>query len=108
MVVAERVIRVPMQVLPVDEQNDALDVGLCGHGAGNNDPAGALRRVRREPIADQRRRAENRTSIRSSSARKQLRAVGSGHDGRSSHNSRSTPAAFSRSGPVHRAPSVPM
>ena len=96
MVVAERVIRVPIQVLPVDEQNGALDVGLCGHGAGNNDPAGALRRVRRGPIADQRRRAENRTSIRSSGARKQLRAVGSGHDGRSSHNSRSTPAAFSR------------
>ena len=108
MVVAERVIRVPIQVLPVDERNGALDVGLCGHDAGNNNPAGALRRVRRGPIADQHRRAENRTSIRSSGARKQPHAVGSGHDGGSSHNSRSMPAALSRSGPMHRAPSAPM
>ena len=32
MVVAERVLRVAVQVLPVDEGNGALDVGLGGHG----------------------------------------------------------------------------
>jgi len=32
--VPERVLRVPVQVLPVDERNGALDVGLGGHGAG--------------------------------------------------------------------------
>ena len=34
MMVTERVLRVPVQVLSVDEGYGALDVGLGGHGAG--------------------------------------------------------------------------
>ena len=32
MMVTERVLCVPVQVLPVDERDGALDVGLNGHG----------------------------------------------------------------------------
>ena len=32
MVVAERVFRVPVQVLPVDERNGVLDIGIGTHG----------------------------------------------------------------------------
>ena len=44
-------VAVPVQVLPVDERDGVPDVGFNGHG-GKNNPAGAMRRVRRGPIAE--------------------------------------------------------
>ena len=56
MVVAERILRVPVKILPVDEGNSALDVGLGGNALlKQNNSTGATRRGQRGAIAHHRR-----------------------------------------------------
>ena len=95
--VAKRVLRVPVEVLPVNERNGALDVGLGGHGAGKNNPAGALRRVRRGPIEDYHRRAARRRSICDRDGFSRCAAVALQSCDESVYSPRSMPAALSRS-----------
>ena len=63
MVVAERVLRVSVQILPVSMNATARFLSGSAGMAGKNNPAGALRRVRRGPITGHHSRTRSSRTI---------------------------------------------